>query len=1661
MQNPSNRSYSNPPLKELNCITASQKVNTTLNSTLEASKILPFRPTKEIDNSFEMRIQKCGGLEGDRSTLIYRINKLQQEVDTLNKENSDLHSKLNQERARFEDFQKKMVHSSKVKNLVDKNYIGDLKYEREENTRLKHLLHSLEVERNDLRVRVKELEVTYNVRQHEKQEVIGKLQQKIDHVSIVEGDNRILVDKITLMHSKMHSFEKESHQIANVNEKMKNLLSYLELENRDILSKVDEECRKYGNYINAKNDELNNVKWAFKRQLKVISVHCMFSSIGKVLNLRMLIGLLKTKSFVEAKGKFCWTLKKLTSLQDIQKSRRLKEGFLAFKALTSWTGTSKISNNFIRNFSYKKFISKILNLWKRVTKDQITQKTIKNKSTKKLVKFLNHHIKNSVQTRLEHWKLLTEFSSSQRKVLKKLIKNFKSQSISLHFSYWKQRAMRLKTLQSIQDLSVDMAGQIVKIKFFLAFREYVKIKKSRTKVKTLQSAHKQQFDTLSILSEMKRFQYQEQSKRTKLKEILSHLLSKDLNLFFQRWKFEVLNLKSSSKYDHVLSHLSNKEKEKFVSTIFLAWKNIWTKGKLLNAEEALSIERPLRQQLQSSLSDLRADHQINLQKSALNMILNPLYKQVNTYFSHWKSVGSHYKGYLHNVRYLLIKYYKLFLIKGFKSWKEKVFTIKIDKLNYSNNRTLMEKIELDQQVRILSDLLQSKEINLQGIKQKKMSRCIAYMKNRDLANSLRIWSLKARTKTDKMHSARDLRKVYLKALSRVSFTAIKKVAESNKQKLLRGRKMQKYLIVRCKDSLSLTFIGWQSITKTMKNLRKLVSKNYAKRMMNNKVQAWKEWKEYLTNDKHGQLAYQNQKLASYSESLEKELGKFKELFCESQDSNKRLDQMLRVKGKQRVTIALIKGCTEKWKRYWIIWKSMIRKFEELKKKSRKIVNCWTNKELRQAWHSWLVFIKVKVQKNNSAALDKHKKDMASFKLENKKIKVLLEQEIEEKSTQIVILSKDLAKIQRFSEFLLSKSMKNMSANYSISLTSYFFTVMKDRYLGLKGILQGFSETVRALKLRRGLKDIKSFCLETIKINSLRNMLVSVFKRYGVRFLRNEFDRWIRNTWQINETKLKSVLKTQTGQLQALKKKESVIKMKNREKFLKLFIGQNKQNVFNGWKSAADGVKRRKMQTELLKRKILQLKFTLITSSLSQNAQNLKLARAKTLKAMNLSSFNLTKLIFNEWKVLHLKTSNFSKILNRVISKLNQISLIFSFNQVKSFASSERTQANILKLSKASQIKRILLHKFSKSSQYYLSLWRNMKNARTSNFKVLRSSILRAFHRSLRSAFDLWNEDMLLKETVEITNTQGIVAIENNILKGRIATLNKLIEDEGLDPKYVEKYILEKETKQSALTLQSIHLMKYKSGLINPKDRIIVPKYFLSWKQWVIKRKKILRVSYRLLCFTRKPELLSGFLNWKHGLSLIINSVNKLPRRGLYSLIAKMDLDIKTLESKLETTHKSVLFLETYSNLLSSQVRRGQNMALVSCSLQQQKSLFQGFSRWSYYTGLCRVQDLLEQLTSTEQNLYIVKSTLKNMEEDNMSLVEENYELRLASLDGVAIAEAFETLSKEREKLSLDLAERTATINKLIEQNNELADRLRSVGFDDTPEREVLKLKKFF
>lgn len=64
-----------------------------------------------------------------------------------------------------------------------------------------------------------------------------------------------------------------------------------------------------------------------------------------------------------------------------------------------------------------------------------------------------------------------------------------------------------------------------------------------------------------------------------------------------------------------------------------------------------------------------------------------------------------------------------------------------------------------------------------------------------------------------------------------------------------------------------------------------------------------------------------------------------------------------------------------------------------------------------------------------------------------------------------------------------------------------------------------------------------------------------------------------------------------------------------------------------------------------------------------------------------------------------------------------------------------------------------------------------------------------------------------------------------------------------------------------------------------------------------------------------------------------------------------------------------------------------------------------------------------------------------LESINRNLLTENEELRQAALDGIEIAKVVQELTKERESLSQDLADRSGTIKKLIQDNNDLAVRL--------------------
>lgn len=74
----------------------------------------------------------------------------------------------------------------------------------------------------------------------------------------------------------------------------------------------------------------------------------------------------------------------------------------------------------------------------------------------------------------------------------------------------------------------------------------------------------------------------------------------------------------------------------------------------------------------------------------------------------------------------------------------------------------------------------------------------------------------------------------------------------------------------------------------------------------------------------------------------------------------------------------------------------------------------------------------------------------------------------------------------------------------------------------------------------------------------------------------------------------------------------------------------------------------------------------------------------------------------------------------------------------------------------------------------------------------------------------------------------------------------------------------------------------------------------------------------------------------------------------------------------------------------------------------------------------------------------LKNKITEIEKDNELLANENEELRQFTLDGYQIAKSVQSLEQEREKLSVDLADKATTIKKLLDENERLSGNLRTL-----------------
>jgi regulator of replication initiation timing len=132
--------------------------------------------------------------------------------------------------------------------------------------------------------------------------------------------------------------------------------------------------------------------------------------------------------------------------------------------------------------------------------------------------------------------------------------------------------------------------------------------------------------------------------------------------------------------------------------------------------------------------------------------------------------------------------------------------------------------------------------------------------------------------------------------------------------------------------------------------------------------------------------------------------------------------------------------------------------------------------------------------------------------------------------------------------------------------------------------------------------------------------------------------------------------------------------------------------------------------------------------------------------------------------------------------------------------------------------------------------------------------------------------------------------------------------------------------------------------------------------------------------------------------------------------------------------------------------KSQKLALSRLVANHAAGKRKAMNRWKQEVFEQRRQEFNENIRLGVETIAAVKEQAKRTEAENEQLAKENDELRRFSMDGFVIARNVQQLSDDREKLSVDLADKTEQIKELLIQNRKLRDALAKLGFE--PDEEV-------
>ena len=272
----------------------------------------------------------------------------------------------------------------------------------------------------------------------------------------------------------------------------------------------------------------------------------------------------------------------------------------------------------------------------------------------------------------------------------------------------------------------------------------------------------------------------------------------------------------------------------------------------------------------------------------------------------------------------------------------------------------------------------------------------------------------------------------------------------------------------------------------------------------------------------------------------------------------------------------------------------------------------------------------------------------------------------------------------------------------------------------------------------------------------------------------------------------------------------------------------------------------------------------------------------------------------------------------------------------------------------------------------------------------------------------------------------------------LQNLKKFASDEGYTPDDIKEVLNTGSSKKRELMARAVARLKFKGVEV-------VPNCFDQWKRWV-KLRKIMMHWLRWSALRgddTEVEKQWAFNKWKYS---HFDAHKKLIKKNLGYLKDRAKLNMDAMDATadhMEDTDHTIGHLTVLRNALMENYVKGQKLALILGKDNRQYGMKQRFHKWHFHIRDQNIHTKAGRLNRNMDLIAELRQKIAKMETENAKLHATNEDLRKFSMDGFEIAKAVHHLSGEREKLSVDLADKAVSIRKLLDDNEKLTQSLHS------------------